>query len=49
MFKMCYSQQLLLKLFPNTDLFLHLPNTSENQRFGDVFRSAERDQWHEMG
>ena len=31
-----------------TDLFLYPRKTSENQRFSDVFRGTEIDQWHEM-
>ena len=37
----------------NTDLTCFMPLVSfyippENQRFSDVFRGKEKDQWHEM-
>ena len=35
--------------FHATGLFLYPLNTSENQRFSDVFWGIERHQWHEIG
>ena len=39
----------VLNPFHATGLFRYPLKTSENLWFSDIFRSVERDQWHEMG
>ena len=48
-----YHDILLMEQLPQTQIMslvsFHTPLKTENQRFFDVLRGYERDQWHEMG